>query len=382
VLAVLLSLASALGYGGSDYAAGLAGRAASVIQVTILAEAVSLAVTLLFVPWVSPQAPGLATVAWSAVGGVGGVAGAMALYLGFRQAAFSVAAPLSAVASAGFSVLAGLLFGEQPGSLALTGIVLTLPAIVAVSVSPRESPAPDLATESPNADPVTADPATESPNADPVTAEPVTAEPGTLEPGTADPGTLEPGIARPSTGRPAHPSIAQPGQPAGARSAAGPPATPPGGRRRAVSRRSAVGMLEGSGVVWGLIAGTGFGILFIGLNRAGSSHDLWPLAISQAASLVAVLPLGVARGQLRLPSRRIITLAVITGVAGSAGGLCYFLATHAGLLAVTAVITALYPASTILLARLLIGERLTAVRIAGLCLAAVSVGLIAASGSG
>jgi drug/metabolite transporter (DMT)-like permease len=301
VLAVLLSLASALGYGGSDYAAGLAGRAASVVQVTILAEAVSLAVTLLFVPWVSPQAPGLATVAWSAVGGVGGVVGAMALYLGFRQAAFSVAAPLSAVASAGFSVLAGLLFGEQPGSLALAGIALALPAIIAVSVSPRASPAPDPAA-----------------------------------------------------------------QPAAAGSA----------------RRSMVGRLAGSGVVWGLIAGTGFGVLFIGLNRAGSSHDLWPLAISQATSLVAVLPLGIARGQLRLPSRRISGLAVITGVAGSAGGLCYFLATHAGLLAVTAVITALYPASTLLLARLLIGERLTAVRIAGLCLAAVSVGLIAASGTG
>jgi drug/metabolite transporter (DMT)-like permease len=314
VLAVLLSLASALGYGGSDYAAGLAGRAASVIQVTILAEAVSLAVTLLFVPWVSPQAPGLATVAWSAVGGVGGVVGAMALYLGFRQAAFSVAAPLSAVAAAGFSVLAGLLFGEQPGSLALAGIVLALPAIIAVSVSPRESPAADAA---------------------------------------ADPST-----------------------------ATGQAATPPAGRRRAVSRHAVVGVLAGSGVVWGLIAGTGFGVLFIGLNRAGSSHDLWPLAISQATSLVAVLPLGLARGQLRLPSRRISGLAIITGVAGSAGGLCYFLATHAGLLAVTAVITSLYPASTILLARLLIGERLTAVRIAGLCLAAASVGLIAASGTG
>ena len=57
--------------------------------------------------------------------------GAFALYLGFRHAAFSVAAPLSAVASAGFSVLAGLLYGERPTALALTGIVLALPAIVA-----------------------------------------------------------------------------------------------------------------------------------------------------------------------------------------------------------------------------------------------------------
>jgi drug/metabolite transporter (DMT)-like permease len=60
----------------------------------------------------------------------------------------------------------------------------------------------------------------------------------------------------------------------------------------------------------------------------------------------------------------------------------FFLSTHHGLLAVTAVITSLYPAETILLARLLSGERLTAVRIIGLCLAGASVGLIAAGGAG
>ena len=48
----------------------------------------------------------------------------------------------------------------------------------------------------------------------------------------------------------------------------------------------------------------------------------------------------------------------------------------------TAVITSLYPASTILLARLLLGERLTPIRIGGLALAAASVALIAVGGAG
>ena len=77
--------------------------------------------------------PSWPSVAWAAAAGLGGVTGAMALYLGYRHAAFSVAGPLSAVASAGFSVLAGLLFGEHPSALALAGIALALPAIVAVS---------------------------------------------------------------------------------------------------------------------------------------------------------------------------------------------------------------------------------------------------------
>lgn len=73
---------------------------------------------------------------------------------------------------------------------------------------------------------------------------------------------------------------------------------------------------------------------------------------------------------------------MLTGVTGGAGTILYFLATQAGLLAVTAVLTSLYPAVTIVLARLLLGERLTAVRLAGLGLVAASVALIAAGGAG
>ena len=135
-------------------------------------------------------------------------------------------------------------------------------------------------------------------------------------------------------------------------------------------------------MLYGLVAGAGFGVLFIGLNRAGSGSDLWPAVIAQLAGLAFVSVLGVARGQLRLPHRRASWLAVVTGVTGAGGTLCYFVATHAGLLAVTAVITSLYPASTILLARLLLGERITKIRVAGLGLAAASVALIAFAGTG
>lgn len=284
VLAILLALASAVGYGCSDYAAGLASREASVIRITIVAETASVLLMLLVVPWVSTQAPTLASVTWSAAAGIGGIGGAMALYLGFRNAAFSVAAPVSAVASAGFSVLAGLLFGEHPSGLSLTGIALALPAIVGVSASPAAQPAPGAA----------------------------------------------------GSGR------------------------------------------HAAGVLWGLAAGVGFAVLFIGLNRAGSGSDLWPLVIAQVTGLAAVCLVGAGRGQLRAPAARAGWLAIVTGVTGAAGTLLYFIATHAGLLAVTAVITSLYPASTILLARVLLRERLTRIRIAGLCLAAASVALIAA----
>src|SRR5262249_59721124 len=57
MLAVLLALAAAAGYGGADFAAGLAARRASVVRVAVLAEVGSAALLLCVVPVVSRQAP-------------------------------------------------------------------------------------------------------------------------------------------------------------------------------------------------------------------------------------------------------------------------------------------------------------------------------------
>jgi drug/metabolite transporter (DMT)-like permease len=315
MLALLLALAAAAGYGGSDYAAGLAARRASVVRVTVLAEVISAALLLCVVPFISSQGPSLASVLWGIAAGVSGVAGAMALYLGFRHAAFSVASSVSAVGSAAFSVLAGVVLGEQPGALSLAGIALALPAIVAVS-APASRQAPEVALPRQHGQ------------------VPVTEERG-----------LEP--------------------PGGSRGVA-----PPGQHRHAV------------GVGLGLAAGAGFGMFFIGLNEAGSVTDLWPIVISQVAAMVTVTCVAASTRDLRLPPRGARRLSVMTGAIGATGTTMFFLSTHHGLLAVTAVITSLYPAVTILLARVLSGERLTALRIIGLSLAAASVALIAAGGNG
>ena len=149
MLAIVLALASAIGYGASDFAAGLASRRAGVIQVTLLASAVSALVVIAALPFATSHRPAAAALAWGAVAGLGGTTGALALYLGFRQAAFSVAGPISAVGAAGFSVLAGLLFGERPTTLALIGIVLALPAIVGVSASAASAEPAGAAAEPP-----------------------------------------------------------------------------------------------------------------------------------------------------------------------------------------------------------------------------------------
>jgi drug/metabolite transporter (DMT)-like permease len=303
MLAVLLALAAAAGYGGSDFAAGLATRRASVVRVTVLVEVTSAVLLLCVIPFVSSQAPPLSSVLWGAFAGASGVAGAMALYLGFRHAAFSVASSVSAVGTAAFSVLAGLALGERPTALALGGIVLAVPAIVGVSAPARQ----------------------------------------------ADP-DREPAVV-------------------GAR---------PAGRR---FRPAATGR-HAAGVGWGLAAGAGFGLFFIGLNQAGSAADLWPIVIAQLTAMMTVICVAVVTRDLGLPPAGTRRFSLLAGAAGAAGTAMFFLATHHGLLAITAVITSLYPAVTILLARALVGERLTPLRIAGLCFAAASVALIAAGGAG
>ena len=300
MLTVLLSLLSAAGYGSSDFVAGLATRRASVIRVTLLAEGVSVAVVgaALAVTGAGPPSP--QAVAWGSAAGLAGAGGALALYLGFRHAAFSVAGPLSAVGAAGFSVLAGLLLGERPTALALIGIALALPAIAGVSVSAR-APSGGEAAASPES--------------------------------------------------PGHPAIT--------------------GRR-----------WPSAGVSYGLVAGACFALLFIGLDEAGSGSGLWPVFCGQAAALVVVGCVAAFTGDLSLPEARGGRLAAFAGLTGGPGTILYFIATHHGLLAVAAVITSLYPAVTIMLARVMLGERLTAIRLAGLSLAAASVALIAVGGAG
>jgi drug/metabolite transporter (DMT)-like permease len=302
MVAVLLALAAAVCFGGSDYTAGLASRKISVLKVTVVAEGINTALVLPVVLVVSRHPPSAAALEWGAAAGVSGVAGVIALYKGFRNAAFSVASPVSAVASAGLPVLAGLLLGERPGALSVAGMLLTAPAIVAVSVSAARLDA---------------------------------AQPDGID---------------------SVPAGAGPEDDAGT---------------SVVDRHLA-------GVVWGLAAGAGFAVFLIGLNRAGSAEDLWPVGAADLSGVLTAVGLAAVARQLSFPPAGTRRLSVLTGVIVATGTLSVFFATHRGLLAVTAVVYSLYPAVTITLARVLSHERLTRVGTCGLCLAAASVSLIAA----
>jgi drug/metabolite transporter (DMT)-like permease len=132
------------------------------------------------------------------------------------------------------------------------------------------------------------------------------------------------------------------------------------------------------GVLDGVLAGLGFGMLFVFLGQVGDDAGLLPLAVSQAASVLAVIVTATVTRQQWVPRERAAFSAVVMGPLGATAQGAFLYATHHGLLSVVSVISSLYPASTVLLAAVLLRERIHGWQGVGLVFAALAVALVAA----
>ncbi len=130
---------------------------------------------------------------------------------------------------------------------------------------------------------------------------------------------------------------------------------------------------------YGAAAGAGFGLFFLFLKNAGQSGVLWPVAISRTAGTLVAFGIALAtRTRPWQPGGGVMVIALISGAVDAAANVCYVLATRAGLFGLAVVITSLYPGMTVLLARLLLAERMWWLQQAGLLMAAVGVVLLTA----
>jgi drug/metabolite transporter (DMT)-like permease len=140
---------------------------------------------------------------------------------------------------------------------------------------------------------------------------------------------------------------------------------------------AAVGRLRALG--YGAAAGTGFGLFFLFISEAGRSGVLWPVAVSRSAGTLIAFGLALYTGTRPWRAGRSVTaIALISGTVDAAANVCYVLATRAGLFGLAVVITSLYPGVTVLLARVLLGERMRWLQRLGLLLAAAGVILLTA----
>jgi drug/metabolite transporter (DMT)-like permease len=127
----------------------------------------------------------------------------------------------------------------------------------------------------------------------------------------------------------------------------------------------------------------GFGLfyVFVDAGTAGSrGQPLWVIAGARASSLLVLSTIALVsrRSALRWPGPRIGPVALI-GIADTGANLLFAYAATTGNLAVVGVLGSLYPVATVILARWLLGERLSGGQSAGVALALTGVGLLAAA---
>jgi drug/metabolite transporter (DMT)-like permease len=132
------------------------------------------------------------------------------------------------------------------------------------------------------------------------------------------------------------------------------------------------------GVLDGVLAGGGFGLLFVCLGQVGDDAGLMPLAFSQITSIASVVLTATVLRQAWLPRSRAAWSAVVMGPLGATAQGAFLYASQHGLLSVVAVISSLYPASTVLLAAVVLREKILRWQAAGLVTAAAAVALVAA----
>ena len=125
-------------------------------------------------------------------------------------------------------------------------------------------------------------------------------------------------------------------------------------------------------------AGVGFGLFFIFMSFTTDESGLWPLVGSKGMNTLLVA-VAIVFGRNRLPKPTAIPTALWAGVLDMIANIAVLLALRIGLLSVVAVLSSLYPISTMILARLVFKERFRKVQLAGILLALVATALIAAS---
>jgi drug/metabolite transporter (DMT)-like permease len=137
------------------------------------------------------------------------------------------------------------------------------------------------------------------------------------------------------------------------------------------------GSPRGSGARDGVLAGLGFGALFTCLGQVPDHAGFWPLVLNQVVGVVVVAIAASVLREVWVPRHGAAWGGALAGVLGGLATTAYLLATHHGLLSVSAVLTSLYPAFTVLLAALVLREHVHRVQAWGLALCGVAVVLVA-----
>ena len=272
-LAVLASMV----YGSADFLGGLASRKTSVLTVVTLSQGVGLFVVLATIPFFPAARAATSDVAWGAAAGMAGAVGVGLLYYALAIGTMSIVAPVTAIFAVLVPFAVGIVQGERPTALAVSGVAVAVVAIVLVSQTPADV------------------------------------------------------------------------------------------EQHAAQWRS---------IVFAVLSGIAIGLFLVALDGASDEAGLWTLVIARIASLVLLLPVALIRGIW--PARGSVGPIIATGVLDMSANIFYLLAVARGMLSIVATLVSLYPAATMILARIVYGERLRLRQQWGVVCAIAAVALIVA----
>ncbi len=126
-----------------------------------------------------------------------------------------------------------------------------------------------------------------------------------------------------------------------------------------------------------LLAGVGFGCYFVLIHSAARDSTWWPMVASRAAGWLVIGLFMLSRGEGLEAPRGIWPIIIMNGILDVGGNAFYILAGHVGRLDVSAVVSSLYPGATVLLAWIVLKERLSRTQWLGIGAALIGIVLLA-----
>ncbi len=136
-----------------------------------------------------------------------------------------------------------------------------------------------------------------------------------------------------------------------------------------------------SGLGLALVAGIALGGFGVAISQISDGHAFGPLTIIRATGTLLIVAVAVLGRQAWRTDRRLLPAMAGVGVLDMAGNAAFILAVQAGSLAVAAVLSSLYPVTTVVLASVVLRERVTRSHATGIALAAGAIVCIAAGSS-
>jgi drug/metabolite transporter (DMT)-like permease len=135
-----------------------------------------------------------------------------------------------------------------------------------------------------------------------------------------------------------------------------------------------------AGVGTALASGVAIGFFFLTLAQTGSAAGMWPILVARLVSVTLFGGVAIAgKHSIRMPAA-VAALVIVAGTVDMLANALYLLAAWQGPLSIVVTLSSLYPASTVLLARVVLGERLNSWQITGVGCALAAIVLIVSGG--